>query len=112
MPTYEYRCAACGRRLEVVQKFSDPALRECPQCHAEELRRVFNSVGVVLKGPGFYRTDSRSSGGNGAKTDKSDKSEKTESKSEKSESSSGSSSSSSDSSSSRSSKAEPAAKTA
>ena len=57
MPTYEYRCAACGRRLEAVQKFSDPPLTECPECHAEELRRVFGNVGVVLKGSGFYRND-------------------------------------------------------
>jgi putative FmdB family regulatory protein len=118
MPTYEYRCAACGRRLEAVQKFSDPALTECPECHAEALRRVFGSVGVVLKGPGFYRTDSRSSSGNGSRSDKSEsKSEKSESKSDggsKSESKSdgGSKSGGSGSSGSSSSKSEPAAKTA
>jgi putative FmdB family regulatory protein len=77
MPTYQYRCTECGADLEVVQKFSDPALTECPNC-AGPLRKVFNAVGVVFKGSGFYRTDSRSGSGNGtsdgdskeAKTDK------------------------------------------
>lgn len=59
MPTYQYRCTNCGRELEVVQKFSDPSLTECPEC-AGALKKVFNAVGVVFKGSGFYRTDSRS----------------------------------------------------
>jgi putative FmdB family regulatory protein len=58
MPTYQYRCTECGSDLEVVQKFSDAPLRECPTC-AGSLRKVFNAVGVVFKGSGFYRTDSR-----------------------------------------------------
>ncbi|HET9872252.1 MAG TPA: FmdB family zinc ribbon protein [Propionibacteriaceae bacterium] len=58
MPTYQYRCTECGRELEVVQKFSDAALKECPNCSGA-LRKVFNAVGVVFKGSGFYRTDSR-----------------------------------------------------
>ena len=58
MPTYQYRCTDCGTDLEAVQKFSDPALTECPTCHGQ-LRKVFNAVGVVFKGSGFYRTDSR-----------------------------------------------------
>ena len=58
MPTYQYRCTDCGTDLEAVQKFSDPALTECPTCHGS-LRKVFNAVGVVFKGSGFYRTDSR-----------------------------------------------------
>ena len=58
MPTYQYRCTECGNDLEAVQKFSDPALTECPVCHGS-LRKVFNAVGVVFKGSGFYRTDSR-----------------------------------------------------
>jgi putative FmdB family regulatory protein len=62
MPTYQYRCTECGRELEAVQKFSDPSLTECPYCSGP-LRKVFNAVGVVFKGSGFYRTDSR------AKTD-------------------------------------------
>ena len=60
MPTYQYACTECGERLEAVQSFTDPALTECPACQGR-LRKVFNSVGVVFKGSGFYRTDSRKS---------------------------------------------------
>ncbi|TDC58340.1 FmdB family transcriptional regulator [Micromonospora sp. KC207] len=59
MPTYQYACTACGQQLEAVQSFSDEPLTECPAC-AGRLRKVFNSVGIVFKGSGFYRTDSRS----------------------------------------------------
>lgn len=59
MPTYQYRCTACGNDLEAVQSFSDAALTECPVC-AGRLRKVFSSVGLVFKGSGFYKTDSRS----------------------------------------------------
>ena len=59
MPTYQYACTECGEQLEAVQSFSDPALTECPNCQGK-LRKVFNSVGVVFKGSGFYRNDSRS----------------------------------------------------
>lgn len=62
MPTYQYQCDACGAPLEVVQSFSDDALTVCPACNAPELRKVYGSVGVVFKGSGFYRTDSRGSG--------------------------------------------------
>ena len=58
MPTYQYRCTECGEDLEAVQKFSDAPLTNCPVCGGR-LRRVFNAVGVVFKGSGFYRTDSR-----------------------------------------------------
>jgi putative FmdB family regulatory protein len=58
MPTYQYRCTECGNELEAVQKFTDSALTECPECTGQ-LRKVFNAVGVVFKGSGFYRTDSR-----------------------------------------------------
>jgi len=58
MPTYQYRCTECGDDLEAVQKFSDAPLTECPTCGGP-LRKVFNAVGVVFKGTGFYRTDSR-----------------------------------------------------
>jgi putative FmdB family regulatory protein len=64
MPTYQYRCTDCGHDLEAVQKFSDAALTECPNCGGS-LRKVFNAVGVVFKGSGFYRTDSRSTNGGG-----------------------------------------------
>jgi putative FmdB family regulatory protein len=65
VPTYEYACAACEERLEAVQKFSDDPLTECPACGGR-LRKVFSPVGIVFKGSGFYRTDSRSSA-NGSK---------------------------------------------
>lgn len=58
MPTYQYRCTECGHEFEQVQKFSDDALTHCPVCEGR-LRKVFNAVGVVFKGSGFYRTDSR-----------------------------------------------------
>ncbi|MFC6884555.1 MULTISPECIES: FmdB family zinc ribbon protein [Actinomadura] len=61
MPTYQYVCTECGEPLEVVQKFSDAALTECPAC-AGKLRKVFSAAGIIFKGSGFYRTDSRSSG--------------------------------------------------
>ncbi len=60
MPTYEYACKSCGERLEVQQKFTDDPLTECPECGGA-LRKVFSAVGVVFKGSGFYKTDSRSS---------------------------------------------------
>ena len=65
MPTYQYSCTECGHFFEQVQSFSDASLTECPACQGK-LRKVFNAVGVVFKGSGFYRTDSRSE--NGAKT--------------------------------------------
>jgi putative FmdB family regulatory protein len=60
MPRYEYRCTVCGEDLEVTQSFSDAPLTECPACGGL-LRKVFSPVGVVFKGSGFYRTDSRGS---------------------------------------------------
>ena len=76
MPTYQYRCTACSNELEVVQKFTDPSLTTCPECSGD-LRKVFNAVGVVFKGSGFYRTDSRSdSKSGGAKSDSSATKEK------------------------------------
>lgn len=62
MPTYEYRCAACGADHAIVQRMSDPTLTTCPGCGADELRKQFSGVGVMFKGSGFYRTDSRDSG--------------------------------------------------
>jgi len=61
VPTYQYACTACGHRFEAVQSFSDSSLTDCPEC-AGRLRKVFSSVGIVFKGSGFYRTDSRSGG--------------------------------------------------
>jgi len=66
VPTYEYACAECGERLEAVQKFSDDPLTVCPACGGR-LRKVFSPVGIVFKGSGFYRTDSRVAAANGSK---------------------------------------------
>lgn len=60
MPTYQYLCTQCGQGLEVQQSFSDDSLTVCPSCEGR-LRKVFNAVGVVFKGSGFYRNDSRES---------------------------------------------------
>ncbi|MFJ9615700.1 FmdB family zinc ribbon protein [Streptomyces noursei] len=60
MPTYQYQCTACGEGLEAVQKFTDDALTECPSCNGR-LKKVFSAVGIVFKGSGFYRNDSRGS---------------------------------------------------
>jgi len=68
MPTYQYVCTECGEPLEVVQKFSDDPLTVCPACQGR-LRKVFSPVGVVFKGSGFYKTDSRSSSSSSAKSD-------------------------------------------
>ncbi|ORM30235.1 FmdB family zinc ribbon protein [Williamsia sp. 1135] len=59
MPTYSYACTQCDNRFDIVQSFTDDSLTECPQC-AGKLRKLFNSVGIVFKGSGFYRNDSRS----------------------------------------------------
>ena len=60
MPTYSYACTECDNRFDAVQAFTEDALTTCPQCSGR-LRKLFNSVGVVFKGSGFYRTDSRES---------------------------------------------------
>ncbi|GAA1572203.1 FmdB family zinc ribbon protein [Leucobacter aridicollis] len=62
MPTYAYRCADCGHSFDIYQSFSDATLTECPECGGD-LRKVFGSLGVTFNGSGFYRTDSRASGG-------------------------------------------------
>jgi putative FmdB family regulatory protein len=104
VPTYSYACTECDNKFDVVQAFSDDALTECPKCEAR-LRKLFGKVGVVFKGSGFYRTDSREAAktaSNGSSTGSessstSTSSEKSEKKSDagKSDSSSSSSSSSS-----------------
>ncbi len=88
MPTYQYACKECDHRFEAVQSFSDPSLTVCPQCSGV-LRKVFSSVGVVFKGSGFYRNDSRDSKASTTATPA-----KTETKSESKPSSSESSGSS------------------
>jgi putative FmdB family regulatory protein len=62
MPTYEYACTECGEHTEAVQSFTDDPLSVCPHCGGP-LRKVFGAPGIVLKGSGFYKTDSRSSAG-------------------------------------------------
>lgn len=88
MPTYQYACTACDHRFDAVQSFSDASLTECPECGGK-LRKLYGSVGVVFKGSGFYRTDSRSeskSSTTAATSTSSDKSSSDKSTSEKSSS--------------------------
>jgi putative FmdB family regulatory protein len=96
VPTYQYACTECGHAFEQFQSFSDDSLTVCPECQGR-LRKVFNAVGVVFKGSGFYRTDSRkdakssssSSSSEGSSSEgSSTKSEKSTSSASKSESSS------------------------
>ena len=107
MPTYEYTCASCETKHDIVQKMTDPTLTDCPSCGQPTLRKVFGGVGVVFKGSGFYRTDSRSgdkktdAGSSGSTSSSSSgDSSKGEKKKDSSSSASSSSSSSSNSSSS------------
>jgi putative FmdB family regulatory protein len=67
VPTYQYACTECGHAFEQFQSFTDDALTVCPECEGR-LRKVFNAVGVVFKGSGFYRTDSRSTNGTSTST--------------------------------------------
>jgi putative FmdB family regulatory protein len=96
MPTYQYACtnADCGNQFELVQSFTDPAASECPVC-GSRVRKVFSAVGVVFKGSGFYRTDSRAAAGKAAGDSPSTSSDSKESVSKSKDSSSSSSSSSS-----------------
>lgn len=61
MPTYQYQCRECNYDFDVVQKFSDSALTQCPQCSGS-LRKVFSPVGIVFKGSGFYSTENNTKG--------------------------------------------------
>lgn len=67
MPTYQYACTECDNAFEQFQSFTDDALTECPKCEGR-LRKIFNAVGVVFKGSGFYRTDSRTDGKSASST--------------------------------------------
>ncbi|WP_405839074.1 FmdB family transcriptional regulator [Streptomyces platensis] len=89
MPTYQYQCTECGEGLEAVQKFTDDALTECPACDGR-LKKVFSAVGIVFKGSGFYRNDSRGSSSSSSPA-KSASASGTTSSSDSSSSSSGSS---------------------
>jgi putative FmdB family regulatory protein len=68
VPTYQYACTECGHAFEQFQSFSDDALTECPQCQGR-LRKLFNAVGVVFKGSGFYRNDSRATAGSSSSSE-------------------------------------------
>jgi putative FmdB family regulatory protein len=111
VPTYSYACTECSNRFDAVQAFSDAALTTCPECNGR-LRKLFGNVGVVFKGSGFYRTDSRESAkssANGSESNGSASNSESTSSSSSEKSSSTSSSSSSDSNSSSSTSAPAAA---
>ncbi|MGW5267091.1 FmdB family zinc ribbon protein [Rhodococcus sp. NPDC003994] len=92
MPTYSYACTECDNRFDIVQSFSDDSLTVCPQCSGK-LRKLFNTVGIVFKGSGFYRNDSRGSSSS-SESAGSDSSSSKESSPSSDKSSSGSSASS------------------
>src|SRR3954463_2456932 len=96
MPTYQYACtnADCGNQFELVQSFTDPSASECPVC-GSRVRKVFSAVGVVFKGSGFYRTDSRAGADNGKSGDSSSSSDTKDSSSKSKDASTSSASSSS-----------------
>lgn len=93
MPTYQYRCTECGTEIERVQKFSDPALTVCESCGGN-LRKVYNAVGVVFKGSGFYATDNRTKGASSSSAGSSSEKSSTETSSSSSSRDSSSSASS------------------
>jgi putative FmdB family regulatory protein len=94
MPIYTYRCSNCGVQFDQRQKFSDAPLTRCPECSKKTLHKVFQPVGIVFKGSGFYATDHRSpSGTSRAGKEKEEKSESKSSSETKSESGSSDSSS-------------------
>lgn len=94
MPTYQYQCTECGEGLEAVQKFTDDALTVCPSCDGR-LKKVFSAVGIVFKGSGFYRNDSRGSSSSSSPAPSSAKSTTSDTKSSSSDSKSSSASTSS-----------------
>ncbi|WP_072689608.1 FmdB family zinc ribbon protein [Rhodococcus marinonascens] len=83
MPTYSYACSECENRFDIAQSFSDDSLTVCPACSGK-LRKLFNSVGIVFKGSGFYRTDSRNSSGAASEPAKAESSKGESSKGESS----------------------------
>ena len=93
MPTYQYACTECDHRFEAVQSFSEDSLTACPECTGR-LRKLFNAVGIVFKGSGFYRTDNRSNSSNSGSGSSNSSSSSSSSESSSSSSSSASSSSS------------------
>jgi putative FmdB family regulatory protein len=79
MPVYTYRCTNCGFVFDQQQKFSDPTLTRCPECEKKSLQKVFQPVGIVFKGSGFYATDHRSPSGQSRAGNKSNEAEKSSS---------------------------------
>jgi putative FmdB family regulatory protein len=79
MPLYAYRCESCGLQFDQVQRFTDSPLTTCPECGEESLRKLYQPVGIVFKGSGFYATDHRSPSGQSASAKKSEKGETSES---------------------------------
>ncbi|MGO1166664.1 MAG: FmdB family zinc ribbon protein [Janibacter sp.] len=111
MPTYAYACTQCGHQFDVVQSFSDDSLTTCPECSGA-LRKQYGAVGVVFKGGGFYRNDSRAADGkSGSSSEKTSESSSSSTSDSGSSSTAGSSSSSSDGSSSTSTTASSASST-
>ncbi len=91
MPIYTYRCENCGVQFDQTQKFSDPPLSKCPECGKKTLKKVYQPVGIVFKGSGFYATDHRSPSGasrfaSDKKEEKAEKADKAEKAGEKIES--------------------------
>ncbi len=83
MPTYTYQCDNCGIRFDQFQKFSEAPLTHCPECGEPALRKIYQPVGIVFKGKGFYATDNRSPSGQSYTSEKDDSAKKeTETKSE------------------------------
>jgi len=68
MPIYTYRCTNCGVQFEQQQKFDEQPLVRCPECSKKTLRKIYQPVGIVFKGSGFYATDHRSPSGAGRST--------------------------------------------
>ncbi|TSD99705.1 FmdB family transcriptional regulator [Skermania sp. ID1734] len=81
MPTYSYACTECDNRFDIVQSFTDDALTVCDKCQGK-LRKLFNSVGIVFKGSGFYRTDSRGGGSTASEPARSESSKSDSTKSD------------------------------
>ena len=83
MPLYAYRCESCGLQFDQVQHFTDSSLTTCPECGEESLRKLYQPVGIVFKGSGFYATDHRSPSGQANTAKKSEKGETSDSGSAK-----------------------------
>jgi putative FmdB family regulatory protein len=83
MPLYTYRCENCGVQFDQKQKFTDNPLVTCPECGKKSLRKVFQAVGIVFKGSGFYATDHRSPSGTASVNPKEEKPPSTEKHAEK-----------------------------